>query len=47
MFDSLTELTEKIYLGKDSTIEFKESYLTERVSLMKSLRLPTRTVGQY
>ena len=23
MFDNLTQLTEKIYLGEDSTIEFK------------------------
>ena len=28
MFDSLTELTEKIYLGEDSTIELKEIGLT-------------------
>ena len=32
MFDSLTELTEKIYLGEDSTIEFK-SELPHRESL--------------
>ena len=32
MFDSLTELTEKIYLGEDSTIEFKRE-LPHRESL--------------
>ena len=32
MFDSLTELLEKIYLGEDSTIEFKRE-LTERKEL--------------
>ena len=32
MFDSLTELTEKIYLGEDSTIELKRE-LPHRESL--------------
>ena len=32
MFDSLTELLEKIYLGEDSTIEFKRE-LPERKEL--------------
>ncbi len=36
MFDSLTELTEKIYLGKDSTIEFKRE-LPHRESLAEEV----------
>ena len=36
MFDSLTELTEKIYLGEDSTIEFKRE-LPHRESLAEEI----------
>ena len=36
MFDSLTELTEKIYLGEDSTVEFKRE-LPHRESLAEEI----------
>ena len=32
MFDSLTELTEKIYLGEDSTIELQKRVASQRES---------------
>ena len=44
MFDSLTELTEKIYLGEDSTIEFK-SELPHRESLADEIAAFANTSG--
>ena len=44
MFDSLTELTEKIYLGEDSTIEFKRE-LPHRESLADEIAAFTNASG--
>ena len=44
MFDSLTELTEKIYLGEDSTIEFKRE-LPHRESLADEIAAFANAVG--
>ena len=44
MFDSLTELTEKIYLGEDSTIEFKRE-LPHRESLAEEIAAFANTSG--
>ena len=44
MFDSLTELREKIYLGEDSTIEFKRE-LPERKNSPMRWRLSQTTVA--
>ena len=44
MFDSLTELTEKIYLGEDSTIEFKRE-LPHRESLADEIAAFANAIG--
>ena len=44
MFDSLIELTEKIYLGEDSTIEFKRE-LSHRESLADEIAAFANAVG--
>ena len=45
MFDSLTELTEKYIWEKTQRLNLKESYPAETTWPMKSLLLPTPTVG--